>query len=142
MKPIVVCDSSTIVAMLVDAGPDGQWATRELIGSELAATSLLPFEVANVLRRHERSGQISADQAAQAHRDLLDLPIELWPYETIAIRVWELRTNLTAYDAAYIALAESLAAPLVTLDRQIAAAPGLHCQVKTPPVEGELGPKG
>lgn len=132
MKPIVVCDASAIVAMLIDDGPDGQWATGELRGSHLAATALLPFEVTNVLRRHERTGEISTDQAAQAHRDLLDLSLELWPYETLALRTWELRANLTAYDAGYVALAETLEAPLVTLDQRIAAAPGLRCEVKTP----------
>jgi len=118
--------------MLLDSGDAGRWATRSLLGSELAAPALFPFEVANVLRRHELAGDVSPDQAAQAHSDLCDLPIQLWPHETVAARVWDLRGNLTAYDAGYVALAELLDADLVTLDRRIAGAPGLRCRVSTP----------
>jgi predicted nucleic acid-binding protein len=78
------------------------------------------------------AGLVSADRAAQAHADLLDLAIELWPYELLSSRVWELRANLSAYDAGYVAVAELTDAPLVTLDRRIARAPGLRCAVTTP----------
>lgn len=132
MKPVLVCDSSAVVAVLIDDGPDGRWATDRLLGSAPAATALLPFEVANVLRRHERAGKLSADQAVQAHHDLGELPIQLWPYESVASRVWELRENLTAYDAGYVTLAELLDAPLITLDSRIAAAPGPRCRIITP----------
>jgi predicted nucleic acid-binding protein len=132
MNPVVVCDSSTVVAVLLDGGPSGEWSSRILSGQDLAAPALLPFEVSNVIRRHELSGRVSADQAAQAHGDLLDLPIQLWPYETVASRVRQLRKNLTAYDAAYVALAELLGCPLVTLDTGVAGAPGLLCQIRTP----------
>ena len=73
---------------------------------------------------------ISADHAAQAHADLLDLPIELWPYEVIAARAWELRANLTSYDASCVAVAELLDAPLITLDQRMSRAPGLRCTVE------------
>jgi predicted nucleic acid-binding protein len=128
----VVCDASALVALLLDAGPDGRWATHELSDADLAAPFLIAYEAANIIRRHERAGRISRDQAAQAHTDLLDLPIEHWPYEVLASRVWDLRHNLSSYDAGYVALAERTAATLVTLDRRLAAAPGLHCQVRTP----------
>jgi len=72
---------------------------------------------------------VSADQAAQAHVDLMELPIELWPYDLLGWRVWELRRNLSSYDASYVAVAEMVAAPLVTLDRRIGTAPGLRCPV-------------
>lgn len=132
MSTRVVCDASVLVALLLDAGPDGRWATRELGGGDLAAPSLLPYETANIIRRHERAALISSDQAAQAHSDLLDLRIEHWPYEALAARAWELRRDLSSYDAAYAALAELIGVPLVTLDRRIAAAPGLRCAVRTP----------
>lgn len=132
MSGPVVCDASAMVAVLLDSGPDGIWATAALAGAALVAPSLLPYEVANVIRRHAESGATSSDQAAQAHADLLDLAIEYWPYETIAGRAWELRSALTAYDASYVALAEMIDAPLVTLDRRIAGASGTRCRIETP----------
>lgn len=131
----MVCDASALVAVLVDGGPAGQWATARLAGADLAAPHLVLFEAANILRRHELAGLVSADQAAQAHADLVDLTIELWPYDLLASRVWELRGNLTAYDAAYVALAELTGSELVTLDRRIALAPGVRCAITGPPPE-------
>jgi predicted nucleic acid-binding protein len=127
-----VCDSSALVALLLDSGADGRWTTEQLSGFELAAPSLAPFEAANVIRRHELAGLVSADQANQAHADLLDLRVEPWPYELLARRGWELRANLSSYDASYVALAELLETSLVTLDRRIAKAAGLRCPVLTP----------
>jgi predicted nucleic acid-binding protein len=127
-----VCDASALVALLLDSGEEGRWATDTLAGAELAAPALLPFEAANIIRRHELSGLVSADQAAQAHADLLDLAIESWPYGLLAPRAWELRHNLPIYDAAYVALAEAAGATLVTLDRRLAGAPGLRCAVAIP----------
>ncbi|MDP9345854.1 MAG: type II toxin-antitoxin system VapC family toxin [Actinomycetota bacterium] len=132
MSARVVCDASALVALLLDGGPDGRWATEALTGGELAAPSLVAFESANIIRRHELAGLVSADQAGQAHADLLDLAIELWPYEMLAARAWELRRNLSIYDAGYVALAELTSATLVTLDRRIGRAPDLRCAVATP----------
>jgi len=132
MRQRVVCDASAVVAVLLDAGPDGQWATDALTGADLAAPTLLPFEAANIIRRHELAMSITADQAAQAHSDLLELAIEQWPYELLVPRAWQLRQNLTAYDASYVALAELLSTAIVTLDRRISRAPGLRCTVTTP----------
>jgi predicted nucleic acid-binding protein len=128
----VVCDASALVALLLDAGPDGRWATHELSDADLAAPSLIAYETANIIRRHERAARISSDQAAQAHTDLLDLPIEHWPYELLAPRAWQLRHNLSSYDASYVALAELTSTTLVTIDRRLAATPGLRCPVRTP----------
>lgn len=132
MSSQVVADASAVVALLLDAGPDGTWATGALSGVDLAAPAILPFEAGNIVRRHELAKLVTADQAAQAYADLTDLPIELWPFETVAGRVWELRRNLTSYDAGYVAVAELLDAPLVTLDRRVARAPGLRCVVSAP----------
>lgn len=132
MRPRVVCDASAVVAVLLDAGPDGRWATDALTGADLAAPSLLQFEAANIIRRHELAAFITADQAAQAHCDLLDLDIEQWPYGLLAPRAWQLRKNLTTYDATYVALAELLGTAIITLDRRIGRAPGLRCTVATP----------
>ncbi|WP_127127034.1 type II toxin-antitoxin system VapC family toxin [Georgenia sp. SYP-B2076] len=132
MRQRVVCDASAVVAVLLDAGQDGRWATDALTGADLAAPTVLPFEAANIIRRHELAGLITADQAAQAHSDLLDLAIEQWPYELLAPRAWQLRQNLTAYDASYVALAELLSTAIVTLDSRISRVPGLRCTVATP----------
>ncbi|MBS1694683.1 MAG: type II toxin-antitoxin system VapC family toxin [Actinobacteria bacterium] len=132
MSESIVCDASAVVAVLLDSGPDGQWATERLTGAELYAPTLLPYECANIVRRHELAGTISADQSAQAHTDLLDLPVTLWPYELLAGRGWQLRKSLSIYDAAYVALAESLEAPLVTLDRRLQRSPALRCSVQCP----------
>ncbi len=93
----------------------------------------MPAEAANILRRAVLSGQISADSAALAHADLLALRIRLFPYSPFAARVWELRGNLMAYDAWYVAVAEELGAKLATLDARLARAHGPRCGFEIPP---------
>ena len=132
MSGRVVCDASALVALLLDDGPDGQWAAQALAGATLAAPAVVAFETANIVRRHELSGAVGADQAAQAHADMLELAIELWPYELLASRVWELRASSSSYDASYVAVAELTGATLVTLDGRLAAAPGIRCPVAAP----------
>lgn len=132
MTARLVCDASAMVSVLLDSGDTGTWAAERLAGADLFAPALMPFECSNIIRRHELSGLVSADQAVQAHADLVDLPIDLWPYEVLATRIWQLRANLTSYDAAYIALAETLNVPLVTVDKRIQRAPGIGCAVDTP----------
>lgn len=132
MRPRVVCDASAVVALMLDAGPDGRWATNALAGADLAAPSLWAFEAANIVRRQEHAKRITTDQAAQAHADMLDLAIEQWPYELLVPRAWQLRQNLTISDASYVALAELLDVALVTLDRGMSRAPDLRCTVTTP----------
>jgi predicted nucleic acid-binding protein len=128
----LVCDASALTALLLDAGPDGSWVADRLRGSRLVAPAVADWETANIIRRHELAGIVSTDQAAQAHADLLQLAIELWPYELLASRAWNHRQNLSIYDAGYVALAEMLDAALVTLDRRIARAPGVTCAVLVP----------
>jgi predicted nucleic acid-binding protein len=127
-----VCDASAVAALLLDSGPEGQWVTQALGSSEIAAPALVTYETANVIRRHELSGQISRDQSAQAHADLLDLAIELWPYDLLATRAWELRLSLSIYDATYVALAEITDLTLITLDTRLAKAPGTRCRIAAP----------
>jgi predicted nucleic acid-binding protein len=132
MPRVSVVDASTVVAALIDDGPDGRWAERILGSRVLAAPHLMPAEVANILRRAQFDGQLSPDSASLAYADLLSLRIELFPYEPFAARVWALRDNVTAYDAWYVALAEAVDAPLVTLDRRLARAAGPCCAFETP----------
>ena len=128
----LVVDASALVALLLDDGPDGRFAASTLRGAALAAPSLIAFEAANIIRRQELAGRLSADQAALGHADLLDLALELWPYDLLAARASELRRNLSAYDACYVSLAEQIGATLVTLDRRLGRAPGIRCSVATP----------
>lgn len=128
----VVVDASVMVAALVDDGELGRWSESVLEDDRIMAPHLLPAEVTNVLRRTVAAGQVPADSAALAHAELLAWPIALFPYSPFAARIWELREDLTAYDAWYVALAEELGAPLVTLDSRLASAPGPRCVVTTP----------
>lgn len=125
-------DASTVVAALVDSGRHGQWATDQIHGGRLAAPHLLYAEVANVLRRAELAGDISVDVAGLAYSDLMDLAVDLYPFEPFAERIWELRRTVTAYDAWYVALAESIGASLATLDYRLVAASGPDCEFVTP----------
>lgn len=129
----VVVDASAVVAALVDHGSDGTWAEAELVRDDLVAPHLMPVEVANTLRRAVLARHLSVDSATLAHRDLLRLRVQLFSYEPSAERVWQLRGNLSAYDAWYVALAEALDAPLVTLDRRMARARGPRCPFRLPP---------
>jgi predicted nucleic acid-binding protein len=124
----LVIDASMVVAALVDSGTDGRWAEALLAGESLAAPHLLTAETSNILRRSSLAGAISAEQASLAHADLLDLRVEMFPYAPFASRIWELRQNVTCYDAWYVAVAEALSAPLATLDTRLARAPGANCR--------------
>lgn len=128
----VVVDASTVVAALIDNGPDGRWAEEQLRRDRVVAPDLLPVEVTHVLRRAESVETVGRDSAALAFASLGRLPIELAPFEPLAERIWELRSNLTIYDAFYVALAKSVEAPLATLDRRLTRAPGTTCDFITP----------
>ena len=91
---------------------------------------LLRIEVLSVLRRQLRIGAIGTDRAEWAVDDLLDLPVEVYPAALTLRRSWELRENVTAYDACYIALAEFLGCPLVTVDAKLSKAPGTRCVIE------------
>lgn len=127
-------DSSFVVAALIDSGPVGTWAAGRLRGEPLVAPHLMVVEVANVLRRAEKAGEVSSDAASMAHADLVALPVALFPYEPFAERAWELRPAVTAYDAWYVALAESMDATLATLDGRLSRADGPRCSFTLPPV--------
>lgn len=128
----VVVDASVVVAALIDNGPIGSWAAQVVRPAAVMAPQMMPAECANVLRNAVRRGDISADTGALAHHDLLEVEVKLFDYRPVASRVWELRENLTTYDAWYVALAESLDAPLATLDLRLARAAGPRCEFATP----------
>ncbi|MDL5159069.1 type II toxin-antitoxin system VapC family toxin [Actinomycetospora termitidis] len=128
----LVVDASVVVASLVDDGTVGRWARAEMVGEDLAAPHLMPFEAANVLRRSVLRGDISDDVGRLAHADLLDLPVTLVDFATVAPRVWELRGAVSSCDGAYVALAEVSSAPVLTLDLRLARSPGPRCSFRTP----------
>ena len=129
----VVADASVLVAVLVDSGREGKWAESTVAEGSLAGPELALAEASNILRRLERAGEISRLEANSAHRDLLRLELELFPYAPFADRIWALRSNLTSYDAWYVALAEALDSPLVTIDRKLSRASGPRCEIIVPP---------
>lgn len=131
--PVAVVDASVVIAALVDTTTLGAWAERVLQSAPLAAPHLMPAEVANVLRRTAASAEISDDVASLAHADLVSLRVELFPYAPCSSRIWELRSNVTAYDAWYVAVAEQLDAPLATVDVRLSRAPGPRCAFVCPP---------
>lgn len=128
----LVVDASVLTAALVDAGKEGRWAESVIAAGSAAAPELVLVETTNVLRRLERANDISTLEATIAHRDLLRLDLELFPFSPFAHRVWDLRNSLTSYDAWYVALAEGLDCPLATLDRKLSRAIGSTCRFVTP----------
>ena len=128
----VVIDASALVAALVDSGSDGDWAESVAASSPLVAPELILAETANTLRRLEGSGAISRLEATTAFRDLLRMDLELLPFAPFADRVWELRGNLTSYDAWYVAVAEAFECPLATLDLKLSRAAGPVCRFMVP----------
>lgn len=128
----VVLDASAAVALLSASDAVGTWVATCCNGRRLVAPSLLPYEVANVLRRFEHSGAIDSSFARLALADLDDLAVHQFPFAVFSTRIWELRDNLSSYDAAYVALAEYLAVPLVTVDGRLSRTPGLACEVWLP----------
>lgn len=130
----LVADASVLVAAVVDFGGYGRWAT-EIVRTEdqLDCPAFVDVECAHGLRRMEFTGEVPGFEAEIGLHQILAIDKSLHPFEPYADRIWELRHNLTCYDAWYVALAESLGCPLVTLDRRISRAGGIRCEVLTPP---------
>ena len=132
---LVVLDASAAVEMLLH-GSAGTEVRRRIVGHELHVPYLVEIEVAEALRNAVRRARLSPDRGRDALDDLAELPIVPYPLGALRERVWELGTNVTAYDAVYVALAEALDAPLVTCDGRLARAPGLRARVELFAVDG------
>jgi predicted nucleic acid-binding protein len=128
-----VVDSSVLVAALVDTGTEGAWAESVVDDGQLTCPELALAEASNILRRLELTGDLSRREATVAHENLLRLDLSLFPFAPFAGRIWELRMNLTCYDAWYVALAEALDRPLATLDERLGRASGPRCEIIIPP---------
>lgn len=127
-----VLDASVLVASTVDSGRNGVWAESIVAGGDLFAPHLVLVEATNILRRLERAHQLNETEAAAARLDIVRLTIGLVPFEPFTDRVWELRSNLTSYDAWYVAVAEALDLPLATLDIRLSRASGPSCRFMLP----------
>ena len=121
-----------LVAALVDSGPHGAWAETVLATGSLHAPELARAEATNIFRRLERANIITTPEANAAQDDLMELNIDLFPFEPFADRIWELRHNVTSYDAWYVALAEALNLPLATLDEPLSKSNGVTCEFLMP----------
>ncbi len=121
---MIVLDASAMLELLLRLPSAGAVEERIAGARTLHAPHLLDLEVAQVLRRFERSGELDAARGREALDDLSDFPLERYPHTPFLDRIWALRRNATAYDAAYLALAEALEAPLLTLDARMAGVPG------------------
>jgi predicted nucleic acid-binding protein len=127
---VLVVDASVLVVALADDGVDGDKVRLRLRGEELAAPELIDLEVVSVLSRQLSVGSVDRRRADFAVADLLEMPMTRVSHRRLIRRRWELRDNLTAYDSAYVCLAEMLGSTLLTGDRRLARAPGLRCAVE------------
>jgi predicted nucleic acid-binding protein len=128
---MIVVDASAVLEVLLRT-PTATAVERRLFepSQTLHAPHLLDVEVAQVVRRYAANGEIDVERGRMALADLADLSLRRYPHDFLLSRVWDLRNNLTAYDAVYVALAEALDAPLLTRDKRIAASPGHHARIE------------
>ncbi len=128
---MIVLDASAVLEVLLRT-PVAPAVERRLFdsGQTLHAPHLIDVEVAQVLRRYASAGEIKPERGQAALADFTGLPLNRYPHEFLLERAWELRANLTAYDAVYIALAEALDAPLLTRDERLRNAPGHRARVE------------
>jgi len=127
---VIVADASVLVVALADDGPDGDQARARLRGERLTVPELADLEIASVLRRQMKAGILNARRAHLALDDLAALPAHRAPHRPLLPRCWELRGDLTIYDAAYVALAEAINTTLLTGDQKLARVPGPQCPIE------------
>jgi predicted nucleic acid-binding protein len=128
---LIVVDASAVIEVLLGTPAADRIAERFFAAGEtLHAPHLLDVEVAQVLRRYTLAGAFTSERGGEALEDLEDFPIARYPHQPFLFRIWGLRHNVTAYDAAYLALAEALGAPLVTRDAKMASAAGHGARIE------------
>lgn len=127
---MIVVDASALVDFLALARPNPSLDERLTTSGDFCAPYLIDVEVAHALQRLTRRREIGADRAADAGLDLAALQLRRYPHVPLLERAWELRHNVSAYDAMYVALAELLDVPLVTCDAPLARAQGVRAQIE------------
>lgn len=131
-EPLVL-DASAVVHLLIDRGPTGAWVAEHVATSLLCAPSLMPFEAANAVRRAIVGGRLDVTGGLEAHQALGTLPVRYLDYQQLAAVAWTHWSSLTGYDASYVACAQLLGAPLLTLDRRLARGAPPDVEVRCPP---------
>jgi predicted nucleic acid-binding protein len=128
---MIVVDASAVIEALLRT-PVAAAVERRLFAPSqtLHVPHLLDVEVAQVVRRYAANGEIDAGRGRTALADLADFPLHRYPHDFLLQRVWDLRNNLTAYDAIYVALAEALEAPLLTRDKRLVASTGHRARIE------------
>ena len=130
---MIVLDASAVVDFVLAREPMARWVGKRVRSANgVHAPHLIDVEVMSALRRTVVRGDATVERAQQAVQDHVRLRIWRYPHIPLAERIWQLRENLTAADAAYVALAEDLDLPLVTTDLALARAPGHHATVYAP----------
>jgi len=127
---VIVVDASVLAPALADDDADGDRVRERLREEQLTAPELVDLEVVSTLRRAARAGRLDDRRSGQAMTDLAALPLRRVPHLPLLPRIWELRDSLTAYDAAYVALAETLDASLLTADGALGRAARVRCEVE------------
>jgi predicted nucleic acid-binding protein len=129
---VIVLDTSAIVEFLAGSDPAAEQIRSLTAGQKLASPHAADLECASTFRGLVQGGKLPPDEAERALELLSRMPIRRYGHVPLLARVWQLRHNMWPYDAAYVALAESLGADLVTLDAKLAKAPGLKCTIRNP----------
>jgi predicted nucleic acid-binding protein len=125
----LIPDASVVVNALADDDRDGDEARSRLAGERLVAPAIVDLEVISTFRRAARLGKLDPRRSSQALADLTALPLRRVSPLPLLTRIWELRENLSSYDASYVALAELLGGVLATTDARLARAPGTRCEI-------------
>ncbi len=127
---MLVVDTSAVLEALAARDPAPGLVERLAGDGDLHGPHLIDTEVLHALRRMTMNGAISDERAADARSDFAELALVRYPHQPLRDRIWALRHNLTAYDATFVALAETIGAPLITCDARLASAPGHTADVE------------
>ena len=127
---MLVVDTSAILDAIAAHEPAPGLVARLSDDGDLHAPHLIDVEIVHALRGMTMRGEITDDRAADARTDFADTSLRRYPHEPLSDRIWELRHNLSAYDAVFVALAEALDAPLITCDGRLASAAGHDARVE------------